>query len=233
MQITLYINCSACLGDSIKKNGKKSYGKQNYQCKDCRRQFIGDHALSYLGCHSQKESKIRQLMVRGSGIRDIACVERISQGKVLATLKKCNYRLIPKQSHYDQLEVDELWTFVGKKSNKQWLIYAYHRQTGEIVAYVWGKRDLKTVKRLSAKLQALGVTCAVIASDNWDSFVTGFKGFTQRIGKFFTVGIEGNNCRIRHRIKRAVRRSCNFSKKLENHFKAFDLVFFYINNGYV
>ncbi|MEQ1346927.1 IS1 family transposase, partial [Acinetobacter lwoffii] len=26
---------------------------------------------------------------------------------------------------------------------------------------------------------------------------------------------------------------CNFSKKLENHFKAFDLVFFYINNGFV
>ncbi|OAV02573.1 Mobile element protein [Moraxella catarrhalis] len=47
------------------------------------------------------------------------------------------------------------------------------------------------------------------------------------------MGIEGNNCRIRHRIKRAVRRSCNFFKKLENHFKAFDLVFFYINNGYV
>ncbi len=31
------------------------------------------------------------------------------------------------------------------KKNKQWLIYAYHRETGEIVAYVWGKRDLATV----------------------------------------------------------------------------------------
>ncbi len=25
----------------------------------------------------------------------------------------------------------------------------------------------------------------------------------------------------------------NFSKKLENHFKAFDLTFFYINNGFI
>ncbi|MEQ1176234.1 IS1 family transposase, partial [Acinetobacter lwoffii] len=25
----------------------------------------------------------------------------------------------------------------------------------------------------------------------------------------------------------------NFSKKLENHFKAFDLTFFYLNNGFV
>ena len=233
MQITLHIKCPACLSDSIKKNGKKSYGKQNYQCKDCRRQFIGDHALSYMGCHSNKDSKIRHLMVRGSGVRDIAEVERISRGKVLAVLEKCNYKLTPKQSQYDRLEVDEFWTFVGSKSNKQWLIYAYHRKTGEIVAYVWGKRDLKTVKRLKTRIQALGVVCANIASDTWDSFVTGFKGFIQDIGKFFTVGIEGNNCRIRHRIRRAFRRSCNFSKKLENHYKAFDLTFFYINNGYV
>lgn len=233
MQITLYINRPACLGDSIKKNGKKNYGKQNYQCKDCKRQFIGGYALTYNGCHSQKDSKIRNLMVRGSGIKDIAYIEKVSQGKVLATLEKCNYQIIPKQSHYDRLEVDELWTFVGKKSNRQWLIYAYHRDTGEIVAYVWGKRDLKTVKRLRAKLQTLGVTCAVIASDTWDSFISGFKGFIQKIGKFFTVGIEGNNCRIRHRIRRAFRRSCNFSKKPKNHFKAFNLAFFYINNGYV
>lgn len=233
MQILLHIKCPACLSDSIKKNGIKSYGKQNYQCKDCKRQFIGNHALTYKGCHTNKDGKIRHLMVRGSGIRDIAEVEQISCGKVLATLEKCDYKIIPKQNQYDRLEVDELWTFVGKKSNKQWLIYAYHRKTGEIVAYVWGKRDLKTVRKLKAKMKELGVTFASIASDTWDSFITGFKDFVQKTGKFFTVGIEGNNCRIRHRIRRAFRRSCNFSKKLKNHYKAFDLTFFYINNGYV
>ena len=53
-------------------------------------------------------------MIRGIKIRDIACIKKISQGKVLAALGKCNYQLILKQSHYEQLEVDELWTFVGK-----------------------------------------------------------------------------------------------------------------------
>ncbi|HCI31456.1 MAG TPA: IS1 family transposase, partial [Psychrobacter sp.] len=38
---------------------------------------------------------------------------------------------------------------------------------------------------------------------------------------------------LRHRLKRAVRRTCCFSKKLDNHLKVFDLVFFYINDGYV
>jgi IS1 family transposase len=29
--------------------------------------------------------------------------------------------------------------------NKIWLIYAYHRESGEIVAFVWGKRNLKNL----------------------------------------------------------------------------------------
>ncbi len=202
MKITLQIKCPTCLSNNIKRNGIKVDGKQNHQCKDCKRQFIGDHALSYQGCNSGITGKILHLMVRGSGVRDIA-------------------------------EVDELWTFVGNKKNKQWLIYAYHRESGEIVAYVWDKRDLATVQRLKARLKKLGVQYAGIASDHWDSFITAFQCFKQVIGKFFTVGIEGNNCRIRHRIRRGFRRSCNFSKKLENHFKAFDLTFFYLNNGFV
>ncbi|MGB3780304.1 MAG: IS1 family transposase, partial [Tunicatimonas sp.] len=32
---------------------------------------------------------------------------------------------------------------------------------------------------------------------------------------------------------RAFRRSCNFSKKLENHVISFELAFFYINFGFV
>ena len=115
MQITLEIKCPTCLSDSIKKNGIKVDGKQNYQCKDCKRQFIGDHALSYLGCNSGITRKILQLMVRGSGIRDIAEVERISIGKVLRTLTESAYQIQPKQSHYESLEVDEFWTFVEIK----------------------------------------------------------------------------------------------------------------------
>ena len=115
MRITLEIKCPTCLSDSIKKNGIKVDGKQNYQCKDCKRQFIGDHALSYLGCNSGITRKILQLMVRGSGIRDIAEVERISIGKVLRTLTESTYQIQPKQSHYESLEVDEFWTFVEIK----------------------------------------------------------------------------------------------------------------------
>jgi len=173
------------------------------------------------------------MTVRGCGVRDIAVIASISIGKVLSTIGSSVYKITPKKRYYERLEVDEFWTYVYRKKRKVWLIYAYDRATNEIVAYVWGKRDLATVQRLKTKLKQLGIHYTRIASDHWDSFITAFKNCKQSIGKLFTVGIEGNNCKIRHRIRRGFRRSCNFSKKLENHFKAFDLTFFYINNGFI
>jgi hypothetical protein len=52
-------------------------------------------------------------------------------------------------------------------------------------------------------------------------------------GKEYTGGIEGNNCRLRHRIRRVFRRTCCLSRKMYNHLKAFDTAFFYINDGFV
>jgi hypothetical protein len=79
---------------------------------------------------------IKIMLVRGVGIRDIGII-----------LKSTKYQIRPKQSHYDCLEIDEFWIYRGKKKNKVWLVYAYHRDTREIVALVWGKRDLKTAQK--------------------------------------------------------------------------------------
>ena len=154
-------------------------------------------------------------------------------GKVLKTLTSTKYQIKPARKHYDCLEIDEFWTYAGRKTNKIWLIYAYHRETGEIVAYVWGKRDLKTAEKLRERLKQLGITYGRVATDNWESFMTAFNADRQLAGKEYTAGIEGNNCRLRHRVRRAFRKMCCFSKKLFNHWKAFSVAFFYINYGFV
>ncbi|GHU12328.1 hypothetical protein FACS1894161_0310 [Spirochaetia bacterium] len=176
---------------------------------------------------------IKIMLVRGLGIRDISAVLQVSITKVLKTLTASKYAIQPRQTHYDCLEIDEFWTYVGKKQNKVRLIYAYHRETGEIVAYVWGKRDLKTAQKLRKRIQRLGITYDTMATDRWDSFLAAFSGDNHLVGKRYTVGIEGNNCRLRHRVRRAFRKTCCFSKKLFNHWKAFSMAFFYINNGFV
>ncbi|MHB9294079.1 hypothetical protein Holit_03205 [Hollandina sp. SP2] len=85
---------------------------------------------------------IKIMLVRGVGIRDIGVILGISITTVLKVLKSTKYRIKPKQTQYDGHEIDEFWTYGGKKENNVWFIY--HRETGEIVAFVWGKRGLKT-----------------------------------------------------------------------------------------
>jgi insertion element IS1 protein InsB len=99
MKITITLQCPRCSGSNIVKNGKKPYqGKQNYICKSCKRQFIGDYQLSYLGCLSFLVKKIQKMLVRGLGIRDIAAIEGISLRKVLSVLTKQALKLVPKKS---------------------------------------------------------------------------------------------------------------------------------------
>jgi len=148
------------------------------------------------------------MLVRGVGIRDISKIEEVSIGKVLTVLAKSSYSITPKKKHYD-------------------------RETREIITYVWGKRDLRTAKKLRKQLKELNITYDSIATDDWKSFKITFKEDNHLIGKSYTVGIEGNNCKLRHRIKRAFRKTCCFSKKQINHLKAFALAFFYINYGYI
>jgi IS1 family transposase len=176
---------------------------------------------------------IKIMPVRGVGIRDIGAILEISIATVLKVLKSTKYTIQPKQSHYDCLEIDAFWTYVGKKKHKVWLIYAYHRESGEIVAFVWGKRDLKTAQKLRKRLKRLGISYDRIATDDWDSFLSAFGEDSHEAGKEHTVGIEGNNCRLRRRARRAFRRTCCFYKKLFNHLKAFDMAFLCINYGFV
>jgi IS1 family transposase/transposase-like protein len=233
MKITIELNCPHCNSPNIVRNGKKSNQAQNYLCKTCGKQFISDLERTYHGTLPFIVNMIKIMLVRGMGIRDISIILKISVRKVLQTLKSTNYQITPARKHYDCLEIDEFWTYVGRKTNKIWLIYAYHRGSGEIVAYVWGKRDLKTANKLRKRHKRLGITYDEVAIDGWESFMTAFNEDKKIVGKENTVGIEGNNCLLRHRIRRAFRKTCCFSKKLFNHWKAFSMAFFYINYGFV
>ena len=170
------------------------------------------------------------MTAKGNGIRDICSITGYSKDKVQAALRRSEHGIEPTQKHYDVLQVDEFHTFVGYKKNKVWLIYAYHQKTGQIVAFVWGKRDLKTAFEWKQRLKEQNITYDCIASDHWQSFNTVFADTNERwVGKQHTQAIEGNNCAIRHRISRAVRKSCCFSKSLFYHIKVFNIGFAYIN----
>jgi transposase-like protein len=166
MSITIQITCHHCHSESISRNGKKNNGTQNYICKNCGKQFIANHERKNIGTMPWIAEKVRLMMVRGSGVRDISVVLDITVGKVLSVLVSSHYTLKPKKEQYKSLEIDEFWTYVGSKSRKYWLIYAYDREGGEVVAYVFGKRDAKTARKLRDKIHAMGIRYDVIATDD-------------------------------------------------------------------
>ena len=71
-----------------------------------------------------------------------------------------------------------------------------------------GKKSCKKTrfynsKKLRDKLISMGISYDVVYTDKWDSFIAVFQKDRHIVGKANTKGIEGNNCRLRHRIRRA------------------------------
>ena len=148
--LEIQVVCPHCGHLHVIKNGKKGYSDvQNYHCKGWSKQFILDRDKIYQGCKTGISDKIKRLLVSGKGVLDIPEIEGVSVSKVLSVIASLEINLTPQLDYYDILKVDELWSYVGSKDQKRWILYAYHRETGEIVAWVWRKRDTKTAKKLN------------------------------------------------------------------------------------
>lgn len=227
-EILTKVNCPHCHSSKVVKNGKKRTGTQCFLCKQCRKQFQNEYL--YWGANPANKQLIIRLLLRGSSIRDCAAVLQISLPCVLNCLLKAAESLVvyPLKKHYSLVQVDEFWTFVGeKKKRKYWFIYAYSPDNDEILTYVWGKRDEKTVKELYALLSDVEIDW--ICSDSWKAFAKVFPYEKHLIGKRFTKAIEGVNTYLRVRNRRVFRRTTCFSKKKQNHFLTMNLTVAYRN----
>jgi IS1 family transposase len=55
-------------------------------------------------------------------------------------------------------ELDEMWSFVGKKGNQHWLWDAIAHQTGAVLAYVFGRRQDAVCLQCKTLLEPCGHT---------------------------------------------------------------------------
>ncbi len=148
-EISTKVNCPHCKGAKVVKNGHKKDGTQVFLCRDCRKQF--QFTYKYNGAKPSVKHLIVSMLLRNCGIRDIATILQISHQCILNKLhseaQKCV--ISPKLKHYKSVQIDEHWSYVQqKKKKKRWLIYAYAPESDEVLAYVIGNRDIKTVKKL-------------------------------------------------------------------------------------
>lgn len=83
----------------------------------------------------------------------------------------------------DVLELDEAWSFVGRRSNKRWLWTAMCRRTRQIVAFAIGDHSARTCARLWSKIPD-GYRACQSFSDFWKAYRQVFSAEThQQVGK--------------------------------------------------
>lgn len=125
-----------------------------------------------------------------------------------------------------------MWSFVGKKKNKQWIWLALDIETKEIVGVYIGERSRHAAEGLWQSLPPLYRQCAVCYTDFWAAYKEIFpksrhQAVDKKNGK--TNLIERFNCTLRQRVSRLVRKTLSFSKKLENHVGAIWYFIHYYN----
>ncbi len=112
------------------------------------------------------------------------------------------------------LELDELWSFVLKKTRKRWIWIALCRQTRQVVAYVIGDRSETTCQKLWDKIPP-DFRCGQLYSDFWEAYqlVLPPEQHTA-VGKDSgeTAHVQRWNNTLRQRLARFVRKTLSFSK---------------------
>ncbi len=118
-------------------------------------------------------------------------------------------------SRVDEAEVDEMWSFVGKKQDQRWLWHAIDHWSGRVLAYVFGRRKDEVFLQLKALLEPFGISR--YHTDYWGAYTRHLAAEEHTPGKRNMQQIERKHLTLRTRIKRLVRRTICFSRSIEMH----------------
>ncbi len=235
IQKTITYCCPKCKSINITKNGTDYKKSQKYHCSDCK-------AYGTLKPQSRSYSRaFRDLVLRAyrerSSMRGIERIFGIARQTLARWLKEkaailpdLAETLVPPQED-DVLELDELWSFVLKKSEKRWVWIALCRRTRQVVAYYIGDRSAQSCRNLWKRIPPAYKKLHSY-SDFWDAYQKVFSSKThQSVGKESgeTSHVERWNNTLRQRLARFVRKTLSFSKSDIFHEIVLKLFIFYYN----
>ena len=226
------VRCPHCHSEQVVKRGKTRRGTQRYLCQNtvCATESF---LLIYRnrGCLPEVKHTIIDMSLNASGIRDTARVLQIRTDTVLSELKKKETALESVNTAFlrtldpddiavdieraGEAEMDEMWSFVGKKGNPRWLWHAIDHHTGAVLAYVFGRRKDEVFLQLKALLEPFGLTR--FYTDHWGAYTRHLDADVHRQGKRNTQKIERKHLTLRTRIKRLIRKTICFSKTTQMH----------------
>jgi insertion element IS1 protein InsB len=225
--------CPTCGSPRYKKNGHTRHGKQHHQCKVCGRQFTADPVDRTIA--QEQRQRIAQLLGERLSLRGICRTMGVSLTWLLHFMVEC-FTACPDHLHAQfptqptavllsrlDAEADEMWSFVQKKANKQWIWIAMDATTRQIIALHVGDRSHTSGKALWDDIPEGYREHATFHTDQYEVYkgvipTAQHRAITKKARK--TNHIERFNNTLRQRVSRLVRETLSFSKTLANHIGA-------------
>jgi insertion element IS1 protein InsB len=156
---------------------------------------------------------VRSLVCESVGIRGISRVLGIAGITVMQCIRRIAAAIQRPPIEKDQpcFEVDELWTYIGRKANEHWVGYALDKER-KVVDFVVGKRSVSTLRQLTDRLLESGVK--KIKTDRLTHYQKLIPKNRHHRSIYGINHIERKNLTLRTHLKRLSRRTICFSRKL-------------------
>jgi len=203
--------CTVCHSENLIKSGKTATGKQRYCCKECGKRFITNY--TYQAYQTNTNRQIIVLTKEGLGIRSTARVLRISVTTLLKRIVAIAEGIQqPPIAIGKSYEVDEMRTYVGKKSRLRWIVYALERETKTVVSFNVGRRTNKTLKHVIRSLELSNAR--IIYTDKLKNYRYLISKKLHNTYVHSTNHIERKNLSLLIHLKRLNRKTICFTRSL-------------------
>ena len=211
------LSCGKCGSTALRKNGH-SKGKAKYLCTACHHQAVFQPAAPV---RAARYAQVEQLLLERVSQRAIVRLTGVARMRVAKLAKKARTaRPTPgclRPHRVKELELDQMWTFVGRKKRKVWRWLAGERYWRRIVAWVLGSRGRATARCLWQALPDAYRTRTWYHTDEWEASRGVFPRRAHQAhpkGSGQTSLVEAINCCLRQRCAVLVRKSCCFTRSL-------------------
>jgi insertion element IS1 protein InsB len=225
--------CPGCGSIQFKKNGHIHSGKQNHRCKACGRRFVASAEGRIIA--DEQRTLVAHLLRERISLRGICRAVGVSLTWLSHFMVECfaacpDHLHVPRPAgpaevvlHQLEAETDEMWSFVGKRANRQWIWMAMDAKTRQVIAFHVGDRSRDSAQALWAKIPVAYREQARFHTDQYEVYkgvipAERHQAITKQARK--TNHIERFNNTLRQRLSRLVRETLSFSKKLANHIGA-------------